>query len=103
MASVIFPARDKGIGKAGMFSSIQNLGHRNCRAKLEASQVHQVGPTQSHRHRQGKETSSIVRAVPAGKGSCKTVKAIFCRQVVGGEQFQIVKDGQVLQGYVAIT
>jgi hypothetical protein len=93
MASEIFPARDEGIGKAGMFSSIQNLGHWNFRAKLEASQVHQVGPTQSHRHRQGKETSSIVRAVPAGKGLCQTVKAIFCRQVVGGEQFQIVEDG----------
>ncbi len=41
--------------------------------------------------------------VPAGKGSCETVKAIFCRQVVGREQFQIVEDGRVLQGYVAIT
>jgi hypothetical protein len=68
MASEIFPARDKGIGKAGMFIFIQNLGHQNCRAKLEASQVHQVGLTQSRRHRQGKEISSIVQAVPAGKG-----------------------------------
>ncbi len=39
MASEIFPARDEGIRKASMFNSIQNLGHWNCRAKLEASQV----------------------------------------------------------------
>ena len=79
MASEIFSPRYKGIGKAGMFSSLQNLGHRNCRAKLEAGQVHQVGLTQPHRHRQGKETSSIIRAVPAGKGACEMNKTMFCR------------------------
>ena len=80
MASEMFSARDEGFGKAGMFSSLQNLGHRNCRAKLDAGQVHQVGPTQPHRHRQGKETAnSIIWAVPAGKGSCKTNKTKFCR------------------------
>jgi hypothetical protein len=75
MASEIFPPRYEGVGKVGMFSSIQNLGHWNCQAKLEAGQVHQVGPMQQHRHREGKETNIIIRAVPADKGSCTTDKA----------------------------
>ena len=79
MTSEKFPARDKDIEQAGMFSSLQNLGHQNCQAKLEAGKVHQVGPTQQHRNREGKETNNIIWTVPENKVSSKTDKAIFCR------------------------